>query len=112
MSGSQKYGRGHLTIEDGGQTRRAFRLRTREEVELDDRMRRRFMRCVGADGTVPSRAVQEIREGRQAPWRKSARRVIEMRDAGVPATEIKAAAVGEFAEWVDEVLAHSPKRAA
>lgn len=109
MSHSQKNG---LSVVDGGQFgRKSMRARTAKEIELDDRMRAQFQRCVGRHGTRPSRAVQEICEGRQAPWRKNAIRVLEMVEDGVPTPDIKAAIVGEMSAWIDEV-AGRPDRAA
>lgn len=110
MSEQQKYGR--MAVVDGGQFgRKSMRPRTAKEIELDDRMRAAFERCRGRDGLVPSRAVQEIREGRQAPWRKNAVRVLEMVQEGVPTPDIKAAIVGEMEQWIDEVAARPDKAA-
>lgn len=95
----------NLKLIRGGQYGRRVRVRTAKEIELDERMRRMYVRCVGENGTVPSRAVQLIREGRQTPWRVPARRAIEMARAGVPADDIRAALVDEFANWLNELLA-------
>lgn len=104
---SRKYGQ--MRVERGGvdhRGRRRSMIRTAAEIALDERMRRRFARLVTPAGTVPSRAIQEIREGRQAPWRATARRVLEMMDAGVSTVEIKAVVLGETEEWIDELAAH------
>lgn len=106
---SNKYG--FLKIEPGGKAIRRPRARTAAEIQLDDRMRSAFVRCVGRRGTVPSRGVQEIREGRQTPWRANARRVIEMLADGVPVPDIKIAVALEMADWIDD-LASTPNRAA
>lgn len=111
MDDSQKNGH-TLQVVDGGQfARKVMRVRTAKEIELDARMKARFGRCVGRNGTRPSRAVQEICEGRQFPWRKNAIRAIEMLEDGVPVPEVKAAIVGEMEQWIDEI-AGTPKRAA
>ena len=103
MEDLNKYG--NLKLIRGGQYGRVVRARTAREIELDERMRSAYVRCVDRAGRVPSRAVQEIREGRQTPWRVPARRAIEMARAGVPADDIRAALVDEFANWLNELLA-------
>jgi hypothetical protein len=100
-----------LTLERGGKVLRRPRARTPAEIALDERMRLAYIRCLGRRGTVPSRGVQEIRQGRQAPWRAPARRVIEMLDAGVPVPDIKLAVALELAAWIDD-LVNVPDRAA
>jgi hypothetical protein len=108
---SQKYGQ--FSLDRGGQPRgRSIRVRTAAEIALDERIRQQFLRCLTPKGSVPSRGVQEIREGRQAPWRANARRVLEMRDSGVATEAIKAAVVQEMEKWIDEVCADQPDRAA
>lgn len=111
MRDNDRQKNGRLKLHRGGQYgRRAVHVRTGAELELDDRMRAAFARCQSERGTVPSRAVQEIREGRQTPWRNNARRAIEMLDAGVPVTAIKAAVALEMAQWVDDLAARRSGR--
>lgn len=110
--GSKKYG--HLSLDAGGLDRRGRRLspvRSRAEIELDGRMVERFRATVQAKGKYPSRAIEKIVGGEQAPWRTTARRVIEMVQEGVPVEVIKAAAVYEMERFVDELVAQ-PDRAA
>jgi hypothetical protein len=104
---------GHLKVERGGRDirgRRRSSARTSVELYVDDAMRRQYMAVVTPRGTVPSRAIQEIREGRQAPWRGNVRRAIEMRDGQVPRDICKAVMVVEMERAVDAV--YDGKRAA
>jgi hypothetical protein len=106
---ANKYGR--MQVVRGGRGRKHAPCRSRAELTLDSRMVERFKAVKTPDGRVPSRAIQEINEGRQAPWRTTARRVIEMVQEGVPVEVIKAAAVYEMERFVDELVAQ-PNRAA
>lgn len=56
---------------------------TTAEFDLDRDMMGLFAALEGEDGTVPSRGIQEVREGRQRPWRYIAKRFAEALDAGV-----------------------------
>ena len=58
------------------------------DFQLDREMRTVFAALHAEDGTVPSRGVQEIREGRQWPWRVIARRFREARLANVPESQL------------------------
>lgn len=100
MAGQRKQKYGQHEMDRRG--RRGSAQRTPAELRLDDRYRRAFCRLVTPEGRVPSRAVQEIREGKQAPWRPNARRVLELLDAGMATTEIKAVVLGEMDRWIDE----------
>lgn len=105
MSDSQKNGQ-ELKVERGGKDlrgRRRSMIRTPLEIEADDRFRRRFMHVVTPEGAVPSRAIQEIREGRHFPWRSGVRRAIEMHDAGIP-REINEAALTAEVAWLMDAL--------
>ena len=111
---AQKYG--NLKLEQGGgnvdrRGRRRSPVRSRAELTLDGRMVERFRATVQANGKYPSRAIEQICNGEQAPWRTTARRVIEMVAEGVPVPVIKAAAVYEMERFVDELVAQ-PDRAA
>lgn len=97
---NQKYGQNFDT-----RGRRRSAQRTPSELRLDDRYREAFRRLLTPDGRVPSRAVQSIRDGVQAPWRPIARRVLELMDAGITTVEIKAVALGEMDRWIDEEAA-------
>jgi hypothetical protein len=63
---------------------------TTAEFRLDREMHEVFCAFTAEDGVVPSRAVQEIREHRQHPWRVIARRFREARKAGVPLEQLHA----------------------
>ncbi len=80
-------------------------MRTAAELVLDERMHRRFKHLVLSNGGAPSRAIQEISEGRGTPWRGNARRVLELMDANVSTGEIKAVVLGEMDKWIDEEAA-------
>lgn len=105
-SAEQEYGK-PLKVARGDQYARRPE-RSAAEIALDRRMRAAYARCQGADGTVPSRAVYDIRCGQQKPWSKTAKRAIEMFDAGVPVADIKVACALEVAEWIDELAAQRP----
>lgn len=55
-----------------------------QDHDLDREMHSAFCQVEGADGTVPSTAIYEIRRRRQRPWRFLARRLREMRDSDTP----------------------------
>lgn len=69
---------------------------------LDRAMHDAFVRLFDPNGLVPSRGVQEIREGRQAPWRILARRLMEARQAHVPREHVKGI-VAALDRWIDEL---------
>jgi hypothetical protein len=102
-----KYGK--LQLERGGQYAKP-RARRRVEVtgpefwKLDVDMHAAFAAMAGADGTVPSRGVQEIREKRQWPWRVLARRSREGRDAGVPLRQALGP-VHAYEQWLRDLYA-------
>lgn len=73
--------RGHSTMRG---RRRGRRVLTAAELYLDREMQTAFVSWAGRTGTVPSEAVQKIREGLQHPWRVLARRFVEAHAAGVP----------------------------
>lgn len=58
------------------------------EYDLDRDMHDLFTALVSVDGTVPSRAIQQVREHQQWPWRVFARRLREAVEAGVPTTQL------------------------
>jgi len=105
---AKKYG--HLKLVDG-RGRQRSPMRTRAEIALDARMVDRYRATAQANGRYPSRAIEQIVGETQAPWRTTARRVIEMVQEGVPVEVIKAAAVYEMERFVDELVAQ-PDRAA
>lgn len=113
MSDSQK--NGQLGLVRGGKDlrgRRRSMIRTPLEIEADDRFRRHYMRVVTPAGAVPSRAIQEIREGRHFPWRAGVRRAIEMGEAGVPREFNEAALMAELGWLMDAIYAVPLKKAA
>lgn len=95
---------GNLTVIHGGTYARrpAMRLRSSDELELDERMRARFAACRSRVNTAPSRAVQEIIEGNHAPWRTTARRAMELLAAGVPVAAVQVACAMELNAWIAE----------
>jgi hypothetical protein len=103
ITAQQKYGN-HPVDQKG--RRRAMR-RTPAELALDKRYRERFSRLTveSPEGKAPSRAIAEISEGRQAPWRPNARRVLELMDAGFAPDAIKAVINEEMDRWIDEQAA-------
>lgn len=114
MSSADVMKYGSLKLEQGGLDRRGRRrspIRSAAELALDGRMVERYRASVQAKGKYPSRAIEKIVGGEQAPWRTTARRVIEMWQEGVPVEVIKAAAVYEMERFVDELVAQ-PDRAA
>lgn len=98
-----------LLVVRGGQR---FTSRTKAPVysdwKLDDEMLAAFEGWHGDDGTVPSRAVADIRVGQQRPWRYLAKRFREARAAGV-AKENVLAVVRTLELFVDELFAE-PQR--
>lgn len=104
-SDNQNNGR-RLVLSDGGragQARRRSIIRTPEEIELEERMRRAFRAANAPGGGAASRAVQEICEGRGRPFATAARRVLEMRAAGMTKDEAKQVAVRTWERWFDEL---------
>lgn len=69
-------------------------------LDLDRAMHEAFIRLFDPNGRVPSRGVQEIREGRRHPWRAMARRFVELRQARVPLEHTKAL-IAEMDRFVD-----------
>lgn len=55
-----------------------------QDHDLDREMHSAFCQVEGADGTVPSTAIYDIRRRRQRPWSCLARRLREMRDSDTP----------------------------
>jgi hypothetical protein len=80
---------GTLSVIRGGQR---FTSRTKAPVysdwKLDDEMLAAFEGWHGESGTVPSRAVADIRMGQQRPWRYLAKRFREARAANVPKDQV------------------------
>lgn len=70
-----------LRLIDGGRTRRVY-------GSLERAMRTAFVQMHGADGTVPSESIYDIRRGRQAPWRKLAKRIAEAHAAETPKDQV------------------------
>lgn len=71
-----------LKLIDGGRTRRVY-------GSLERAMRTAFVQMHGADGTVPSESIYDIRRGRQAPWRKLAKRIAEAHDKDTPIEQVR-----------------------
>lgn len=91
-----------LTLVSGDQYGRRPRPQTRRamtsgEYTLESALRTAFASVAGADGTVPSEAIYDIRRGRQHPWRTLARRLVEMREAG--ASEDQAHLIIDTFKW-------------
>lgn len=84
--------------------RRASIIRSPAEIELNERIRRRLIRLVKSRD-APSRAIQDICEGRGAPVGMIGRRVLELMDADYPTGEIKALVLGETDRWIDDLAA-------
>lgn len=74
-----------LKIINGGRRRRVYGER---HVELDRDMHAAFVQLEGADGSVPSEAIYDIRRRRQHPWRKLAKRLMEARAADTPKEQV------------------------
>ncbi len=108
----RKNGKLRLTT-DGNRFDRRGRQRsprhTAAELDLETRIRTAFtLHAVRPDGSVVSRAVQEIRDGRGRPFSVAARRAVEMHEAGArPESFLKI--VEELVAWHNE---HFPDRAA
>lgn len=85
-----------------GKPRRS-RPRTTAEFILDRELHDAFIAIRGADGTVPSNGVYEIRQKDQHPWRILAKRFRECRDAGVPKEQVLGV-LRVFAAWVEKDL--------
>jgi hypothetical protein len=94
MSGQGGEKNGNLTVERGGLYGRPRHYRqpapmvTAVDFQLDREMQTVFAALHAEDGTVPSRGIQEIREGRQWPWRMIARRFREAAVANVPESQL------------------------
>jgi hypothetical protein len=73
-----------LKLIEGNGRRRVFGARS-----LDRAMHSAFVGMQGADGSVPSEAIYDIRRHRQAPWRCLARRLTEARAADTPIEQVK-----------------------
>jgi hypothetical protein len=87
----RKYG--SMELLQGGAVRPRYRALvvttfTTADFDLDSDMKDLFVAMEGEDGSVPSRAIQEIREGRQRPWRYLARRGCEAINAGTPLSRL------------------------
>lgn len=52
-------------------------------------MHEAFVQIHGADGSVPSEAIYDVRRGRQFPWRKLAKRIREAHYAETPIDQVK-----------------------
>jgi hypothetical protein len=73
-----------LRLIKGGKPRRIY------GQWLDREMHTAFTQITGADGTVPSEAIYDIRRDRQHPWRVLARRLAEAHRADAPKEQVKA----------------------
>jgi hypothetical protein len=120
---------GHLVLTRGGlyaapewKARRGvkrirLRVPTTLERRLDSRMHFAALKVRGAQGEVPSRPWQAIRETTGRPWRFLARRLVEAHQAGAPVEQVTAMAVA-LKDWIEIELYgvrqddHGPKRAA
>lgn len=74
-----------LKLIEGNGRRRVFGAGS-----LDRAMHSAFVEMHGADGSVPSEAIYEIRRLRQRPWRCLARRITEAHEAETPIEQVKA----------------------
>lgn len=110
MSQSGDERNGNITLLRGGQwgswrasrsggKRLRLRMPLDVERELDTAMHYAFIQVEGADGAVPSRGVQDVRELRARPWRTLARRFLEMRAAGCT-LEQALAVLHAFERWL------------
>lgn len=82
---------------------------TTSEFRLDREMVAVFAALESESGTVPSRAIQEIREGNQKPWRYLARRFREARLAGVEKDAAKAP-LRVLELYIDELFSDTNER--
>jgi hypothetical protein len=73
-----------LKLIEGNERRRVFGAGS-----LDKAMHSAFVSMQGADGTVPSDAIYDIRRHRQRPWSCLARRITEAHAADTPIEQVK-----------------------
>lgn len=112
MQPDSKQQQGQLTLERGGlygaadwKARRGvkrirLRVPTTLERRLDSRMHFAALKVRGAQGEIPSRPWQAIRETTGRPWRFLARRLVEAHAAGAPVEQVTAIALA-LREWIE-----------
>ncbi len=78
--------------------RRRSMIRTPEEIALMDQVQQRYLSLVTERGVI-SRAIEQIAAGNQRPTQSIARRILELRAAGLPAAEREEIALGDVIRW-------------
>lgn len=103
MDDSQRNNRRNLSLIRGGQYGKGRITRTTEELRLDRQMQEAFAAIYGEAGTVPSRGIYDVREGRRQPWRTLARRIREAHAQGAPIQSVREPLL-TFLRWVERDL--------
>jgi hypothetical protein len=102
VSAREKYGISADRPARGSRVAEA-RVMTHVEHKLERRMQGAFVLVYGADGTVPSAAIYNIRNNDHHPWRVLARRYVEMRQKQAP-IEQALKTVDELRDWIVQDL--------
>jgi hypothetical protein len=81
------------------------------DYDLDQLMLDAFIGLQGADGTVPSEGIADVRRLRQRPWRYLGRRIREARSQEVPKESVKQIARA-LDDYIERVYSMTPRRVA